>query len=227
MPPVQTILDLVQSLSVGICALGADGRIQFANAHFGEMAGAAPESLAGEPVKDIFFTMPTNGHANQPYRTWLRRASGDPVGVLVVPKRTEDGSLHLVVLPEELLSSGLLGQAMDQVRRTELIADRLEQAWNRPTASSFPPPAERDLGESPMLALLSRREREIVSSLVAARPVKQIAKSLNISPHTVRNHLKSSFRKLNVGSQVELVAKLSSHSSAPPLPPPPATPGEA
>jgi DNA-binding NarL/FixJ family response regulator len=58
------------------------------------------------------------------------------------------------------------------------------------------------------LARLSEREREIVGALVAGQRVKEIAGTLTISAHTVRNHLKAIYRKLNVGSQLELVRKV-------------------
>lgn len=55
---------------------------------------------------------------------------------------------------------------------------------------------------------LSRREREIVETLLNEGSVTGVASTLHISLHTVRNHLKSIFRKLGVHSQVELVTKL-------------------
>ncbi len=55
---------------------------------------------------------------------------------------------------------------------------------------------------------LSKREREIVETLLSEGSVTGVANSLHISLHTVRNHLKSIFRKLGVHSQVELVTKL-------------------
>jgi two-component system, probable response regulator PhcQ len=55
---------------------------------------------------------------------------------------------------------------------------------------------------------LSKREREIVETLLGEGSVTGVATSLHISLHTVRNHLKSIFRKLGVHSQVELVTKL-------------------
>lgn len=53
---------------------------------------------------------------------------------------------------------------------------------------------------------LSVREREIVEALGSGRRVKDIAQDLVISTHTVRNHLKAIYRKLNVGSQFELIS---------------------
>lgn len=54
---------------------------------------------------------------------------------------------------------------------------------------------------------LSLREREVVQLLSQGRSVSVIARSLSISPHTVRNHLKAIFRKVGVHSQVELVSR--------------------
>jgi DNA-binding NarL/FixJ family response regulator len=57
-------------------------------------------------------------------------------------------------------------------------------------------------------ALLSAREREVAEALVARRSVARVAAQLSISPHTVRNHLKSMFAKLGVHSQDELIDAL-------------------
>lgn len=53
---------------------------------------------------------------------------------------------------------------------------------------------------------LSLRERQIVEALASGRRVKDIAQDLVISTHTVRNHLKAIYRKLNVRSQFELLS---------------------
>jgi len=59
--------------------------------------------------------------------------------------------------------------------------------------------------DHPGLADLSGREKEVVALLLEGRRVPGIASRLTISPHTVRNHLKSIFEKLGVRSQTELV----------------------
>lgn len=58
------------------------------------------------------------------------------------------------------------------------------------------------------LANLSPREREVLSRLVSGLSVPAIAQQLHVSPHTVRNHLKSMFRKLVVGSQAALIERV-------------------
>lgn len=58
---------------------------------------------------------------------------------------------------------------------------------------------------------LTSRELEIVRLLLSNGRVSSIADWLSISPHTVRNHLRSIFRKLGVHSQVELIRELSTY----------------
>jgi len=57
------------------------------------------------------------------------------------------------------------------------------------------------------LRQLSRREREVLRLLLANHKPQTIAKRLFISLHTVRNHLRSIFEKLDVHSQTELLAR--------------------
>jgi DNA-binding NarL/FixJ family response regulator len=53
-----------------------------------------------------------------------------------------------------------------------------------------------------------------LSPLVAGDRVPTIADRLHISQHTVRNHLKSMYRKLDVGAQADLIALVRSLASA-------------
>lgn len=69
--------------------------------------------------------------------------------------------------------------------------------------SSLPHPST----PKPELAVLSTREREILEWMLRGQRVASIAPALRISSHTVRNHVKSIFRKLGVHSQLELVGR--------------------
>ncbi len=55
--------------------------------------------------------------------------------------------------------------------------------------------------------VLTPREREIVAALSSGQRVGAIAERLGVSEHTVRNHLKAVYRKLDVHSQVELLSR--------------------
>lgn len=52
---------------------------------------------------------------------------------------------------------------------------------------------------------LTRREREVLALLLDGRRVASISRTLYLSEHTVRNHLKAIFRKLDTHSQTELL----------------------
>ncbi|PRP91994.1 Transcriptional regulatory protein TdiR [Enhygromyxa salina] len=63
----------------------------------------------------------------------------------------------------------------------------------------------RDWRQIPGLDELSPREVQVLEALLAHRRPPQIAEDLGISPHTVRNHLKSIYAKCGVRSQAELL----------------------
>jgi PAS domain S-box-containing protein len=58
------------------------------------------------------------------------------------------------------------------------------------------------------LSTLTAREYEIVLRLAFGDRVRTIAEDLHLSQSTVRNHLTTVFRKVNVSSQAELLARL-------------------
>jgi len=58
------------------------------------------------------------------------------------------------------------------------------------------------------LRRLSRRERDVLRELAKGHSPLRMAKTLHLSPNTIRNHLKSIFVKLGVNSQVALLGKL-------------------
>lgn len=55
---------------------------------------------------------------------------------------------------------------------------------------------------------LSEREREVLDALLEHKRPPQIARELFISPHTVRNHLKSIYGKLGVRNQASLIDRM-------------------
>jgi LuxR family maltose regulon positive regulatory protein len=57
-------------------------------------------------------------------------------------------------------------------------------------------------------SVLSERERDVLSALAAHATTKGVAKSLGLSPETVKHHLKGIFAKLGVHSRAEALEKL-------------------
>jgi len=67
--------------------------------------------------------------------------------------------------------------------------------------------------EEAKIASLTIREREIISleCTNSGATAKVIAGKLNISEHTVRNHLNSIYEKLGIANRVELVLYAQKH----------------
>ena len=55
---------------------------------------------------------------------------------------------------------------------------------------------------------LTTRERDVVGAIARGDSTQEIANRLFLSPHTVRDHIKTVFEKVDVSSRAELVAKL-------------------
>jgi DNA-binding CsgD family transcriptional regulator len=100
--------------------------------------------------------------------------------------------VQLTVLPFRL--------ADDQPLAVWLVRPLLESdVLQLPAHASLPPE----------LAALTPREHEVLQLLLGGRRVASIARRLYVSEHTVRNHLKSIFRKLHAHSQSELIDRYS------------------
>ncbi len=63
----------------------------------------------------------------------------------------------------------------------------------------------RQIHQSP-LTTLTRRELEVLSALAAGQTNKQIAAAQNVSPNTVKFHVKNLFEKLGVSNRSQAVA---------------------
>lgn len=106
------------------------------------------------------------------------------------------------------------GRALRTLRTTEeRLRDQLELVTSLreslTVAGVRPPVATRESNLPIELAgRLSPREREVLLAFRATPRLFEVATNLSISPHTAKNHLKAIFRKLEVGSQAELLVRL-------------------
>jgi DNA-binding NarL/FixJ family response regulator len=76
-------------------------------------------------------------------------------------------------------------------------------------------PSERPAGDLQQVRRLTRREYEVMQRVLVGDDVAAIGSVLYISPHTVRNHLKAIYRKLDVRSRVELVVRFGAFKHEP------------
>jgi two-component system nitrate/nitrite response regulator NarL len=175
-------------------------------------AGDAIEKLTQSPY-DLLITdlrMPGNGDLEL-----LKAAAGSlPVIVVTaypsVPTAIEAlrfAVVDYIVKPfdfEELLRAV---QRALETRKAARLLESLRMALSDGSlvaqiARRAAGPANGHAGDS-----LTPREREIVSALSTGQRVGAIAGRLGVSEHTVRNHLKAVYRKLDVHSQVELLSR--------------------
>lgn len=93
------------------------------------------------------------------------------------------------------------------------IPEEVQQATTEPAIEEEPPyekkenaPAKETLSKDSLFAVLSKRELEVVDLIARGYSNAEIANVLVISVHTVNDHTKKIYRKLNVHSRLEVAA---------------------
>jgi DNA-binding NarL/FixJ family response regulator len=81
-------------------------------------------------------------------------------------------------------------------------------AWIEPAIPAAPGPAVPSRPDVTSLKQLTATELRVLSSLGDGLANKQIADSLNLSVHTVKTHMSSIFRKLDVSNRTKLAMSL-------------------
>jgi DNA-binding NarL/FixJ family response regulator len=119
-----------------------------------------------------------------------------------------DDDLHLF----PALQAGAQGYLLKEQPRDLLVRQLKNIANGEPPLS--PAIARRLLKHfqktpeiSPVDHRLTPRESEILTLLARAARIAEIAEKLGISPHTVGDHTKSIYRKLNISSRAEAVLR--------------------
>jgi PAS domain S-box-containing protein len=85
----------------------------------------------------------------------------------------------------------------------ELLLHKILEIARRYHKIPLEPGSRKDLHQ--LVEKLTRREREVLALLTRGLTTKEIAETLSISPHTVRNHIQNILDKLEVHSRVEAI----------------------
>jgi DNA-binding CsgD family transcriptional regulator len=123
---------------------------------------------------------------------------------------------HLSALGESPRFAFTLRPLADQrpsaADRTQQLEMSLARIAHETRAAGVVKPSDSApvLADLPQLATLTSREWQVVGALAEGSRVATIARRLNLSPGTVRNHLSAVYGKLDVGSQAELLERLRS-----------------
>jgi DNA-binding CsgD family transcriptional regulator len=132
---------------------------------------------------------------------WPPRTGSDRF--LAFPQRTHfrgKPACAVGLIPAPIVEAALAGRAAESAKRAREWVRQQSRNTTRPAAD-------------PLLGKLTPREWEIARRLAEGDRVPLIVEDLDIAENTVRNHLKSIFRKLQVASQAQLVRRIKERTS--------------
>jgi len=210
---------VIDRINCGLVGRDAEGLVIFVNERLIKWLSYTREELLGRPVEVLFppelcevarsEAQATEAGDMRARLSALQRKDSTTLPAIIIPQIFEDadgkfaGILSMVVDLGTIQTAKRMGAAPVEGlgARLDQIAEELHSLSLTATLTA---PVPLPLSH-PNLAELSRREVEVLGHLVAGKRVPSIAAELHISPHTVRNHLKSMFRKLDVSTQAELI----------------------
>ena len=215
---------VIETMNCGLLAEDHDGILVFANRKILEWLGYKEDEIVGKPISQLvppelqgFLAEDLKCAEGGDLRSRLiaiRRKDATTFPVLTIPQRlldadgSPDGFFAIVVDLGAVFTARQVGppQPIDVRSTLQRIATELQSISYAATAGMITSlPLNR-----PELSDLTGREIEVLSLLLSGDRVPSISEQLHISPNTVRNHLKSMYRKLDVGSQSELIALMRS-----------------
>ncbi len=223
MQVVVPLQSLLTAMSDGVLITDEYGHRTYANPALGDILGVDPCDGGEDPMAPSWLPEDQQTRYSQYLQQalegrigreivsleWrLLTATGREIPALIklIPMRgTQASAVPLIwlIVPDR---APVAKEDADPARQSQLeeglrrIAAELERIGVATNAASV-----RNKAAVPELGRLSPRETEVLDRLLEGHRVTSIAEQLEVSEHTVRNHLKSMFRKLSVHSQAELV----------------------
>lgn len=218
--PLQSLLI---AMSDGVLITDEAGRRTYANPALSDLVGVEPCSPANDSGPPVWIDMAQHDR----YLGYIQRAQAGeldqeilslewmlvtatgrriPALMKLIPmKRTSAGPVPLLwlIVPDRTPANG----AAIRSKRERDLEETLTRIGGELAKAGIV--TEQTISktslERPELARLSPRERDVLEHLLEGHRVSTISQRLEVSEHTVRNHLKSMFRKLGVHSQPELI----------------------
>jgi PAS domain S-box-containing protein len=219
------VVSLLDNMNVGVAVKNERGLIMAFNQRLLGWLGYDPGEVAGRPI--IAFVPEEVRQINlvalhqaeqgdiRARLTMLERKDGTTFPVLILPSRMLDHEGHYAGMLTLILEMGAVETAKHLCGAPHLQASLDRIATELRSICAMAGIGDHTIPVNhPTLGELSTRELEVLTHLMRGKRVPAIASHLHISPHTVRNHLKSVFRKQGVQSQSELIEHVRS------LPPP-------
>jgi PAS domain S-box-containing protein len=221
----------IETMGCGVIVEDVTGTILYVNQRVLEWTGYDVPELDGLPVEQLIPEELRDKLADERKRVHegdcrtrlsaIQRKDGRTFPVAVAPQPgigEQDGGVRvmsLVIDLGELQTARPMGfEAGSLAAELASVAQKLHSmSFSAAVSAEHVAPVDH-----PLLSELSNREREILEHLMSGSRVPAIAKELFISPNTVRNHLKSIYRKVDVSSQAELIELVRSLTRPTPAP---------
>lgn len=215
----RTLVEIIDTMNCGLVGRDREGIITFVNDRLLAWLGYAREEFEGHPAA-LFFPPEVRQLAYEEMKavdegdlrtrlSVLQRRDSTTFPVLFIPQRMHDKNGNIVGGFAVVVDMG----GVQTAKRAgypggEDVRERLNRIVMELQNISLSP----DLAASRAFPLhhealrdLSGREKEVLAQLITGERVSGIAQTLHISPHTVRNHLKAIFHKLDVKNQADLI----------------------
>jgi PAS domain S-box-containing protein len=227
------VIDLLDGMNCGVVIRDTGRVVTAANRRLLQWLGYERSEVEGHPLLNLVpeenrdvnldAMKETEEGDTRARLTAIQRKDGTTLPVLILStpflNETDDpaGTLSIVIDMGTVQTAKHVGHPEDLQATLGRIAIELHSIC---ASGGFAGPAVPL--DHPALAELSGRESEVLKHIMEGGRVPAIAQELHISPHTVRNHLKSIFRKLGVSSQAELIQHVRALAKSPAVQPEPA-----
>jgi DNA-binding CsgD family transcriptional regulator len=218
-------LELIASIRDEIVVLDRERRVVALAGDWPDESPRRPDDLLGKTLRETFGVQAAAVHEAAHIRAlegerlayeWTRRKGRQPVRLSTIasPLRNSTSAIvGAVLVTRDITPVGRDDKPFDAsiARKTKRLLE-VEQGIQqlagaienyRKTGQSL-----RELPADSPLHQLSSRERQVLELLGQGYRPRSIAEKLQVSPETVRNHLKAMFKKTGTHSQEELTAML-------------------
>lgn len=221
-PSYENLVRVLETMNCGLVASDLQGNVAYMNPRMLSWLQYEFSEVVGQPA--ALFAVPE--HAEILAQEMAAVRDGDVRARMTILRRKDTTTMPALFAPQRVLEDGEvawtfsividLGSVQTAKRigvqeqptpdgsllvALEKIARQL-RSMNTTIEMPLPKPDPLD---HPALRELSPREREVLELLLQGERVPSIGEQLFISDHTVRNHLKSMYRKTGTGSQAELI----------------------
>lgn len=215
---MDNVLKVLSRTADGVYALNRQQQIVFWNEAAERLLGYRADEVMGRPYREVLDRpLGPDSRTCRSHRDDFASAFWhEPVPAYNLMSRTKDGHPILlnisVIVPDAespLVAIYLFRDVTLQLYDDTYVSQLLYVAarLSNPQRSLRPGTVDIPLAQPP----LSRREQEVLSSLVQGKAAREVADLLGIRYATVRNHLQAILRKLGVHSQHEAVQLASAH----------------